>query len=143
VIESLADVMVMKGVPEHIRSDNGPEFVAKDLRKWLADTGAKTLYNGCNNPFLVKFLRQFRLIGFRRRETWGAAITSGFTRQPPRTPKSGDFSAAVFAECVGDVALVEVTPGSSRSAAQPPHIMILLYWSHGCSGPQNQCLRRN
>ena len=28
--------MVMKGVPEHIRSDNGPEFVAKDLRKWLA-----------------------------------------------------------------------------------------------------------
>ena len=35
MIESLADVMVMKGVPEHIRSDNGPEFVAKDLRKWL------------------------------------------------------------------------------------------------------------
>ena len=44
VIESLADVIVMKGVPEHIRSDNGLEFVAKDLRKWLADTGAKTLY---------------------------------------------------------------------------------------------------
>ena len=43
VIEALADVMVSKGVPEHIRSDNGPEFVAKDLRKWLADTGAKTL----------------------------------------------------------------------------------------------------
>src|ERR1700761_2410879 len=36
--------MVMKAAPEHIRSDNGPEFVAKDLRKWLADTGAKTLY---------------------------------------------------------------------------------------------------
>jgi hypothetical protein len=33
VIESLAGVMVMKGVPEHIRSDNGPEFAAKDLRK--------------------------------------------------------------------------------------------------------------
>ena len=44
VIGALADVMVMKGVPEHLRSDNGPEFVAKDLRKWLADTGAKTLY---------------------------------------------------------------------------------------------------
>lgn len=28
VIEALANVMVMKGVPEHIRSDNGPEFVA-------------------------------------------------------------------------------------------------------------------
>lgn len=44
VIGSLADVMVWKGVPEHLRSDNGPEFIAKDLRKWLADTGAETLY---------------------------------------------------------------------------------------------------
>ena len=44
VIEALADVIVMKGVPEDLRSDNGPEFVAKDLRKWLAKTGAKTLY---------------------------------------------------------------------------------------------------
>ncbi len=44
VIEALADVMVTKGVPEHLRSDNGPEFVARDLRKWLAGTGAKTAY---------------------------------------------------------------------------------------------------
>jgi putative transposase len=43
VIGALADVMVLKGVPEHLRSDNGPEFVAKYLRKWLAGTGAKTL----------------------------------------------------------------------------------------------------
>jgi hypothetical protein len=32
---SAADVIVMKGVPEHLRTDNGPEFVAKGLRKWL------------------------------------------------------------------------------------------------------------
>jgi hypothetical protein len=51
VIEALADVMVAKGVPEHIRSDNGPEFVAKDLRKWLADTGAKTLYIEPGSPW--------------------------------------------------------------------------------------------
>jgi hypothetical protein len=31
-------------VPEHLRSDNGPEFVAKDLRQWLINAGAKTLY---------------------------------------------------------------------------------------------------
>jgi hypothetical protein len=41
VIEALADVMVMKGVPKHIRSDNGAEFVPKDSRKSLADTGAE------------------------------------------------------------------------------------------------------
>jgi putative transposase len=50
VIAGLADVMVMKGVPEHLRSDNGPEFVAKDPRKWLADTGAKTLYIEPGSP---------------------------------------------------------------------------------------------
>ncbi len=36
--------MIEHGIPEHVRSDNRPEFVAKDLRQWLAQTGAKTLY---------------------------------------------------------------------------------------------------
>jgi putative transposase len=44
VIEVLADVMVTKGVTRHIRSDNGLEFVANNLRQWLSETGAKTLY---------------------------------------------------------------------------------------------------
>src|SRR5579872_4421451 len=35
VIETLADVMLVRGIPEHIRSDNGPEFIAEELRKWL------------------------------------------------------------------------------------------------------------
>ncbi len=59
VIESLADVMVIKGVPEHIRSDNGPEFVAKDLRKWLADTGAKTLYIEPGSPWENGYCESF------------------------------------------------------------------------------------
>jgi transposase InsO family protein len=33
VIDTLAEAMVTRGVPEHIRSDNGPEFVARKLRK--------------------------------------------------------------------------------------------------------------
>ena len=59
VIEALADVMVMKGVPEHIRSDNGPEFVAKDLRKWLADTGANTLYIEPGSPWENGYCESF------------------------------------------------------------------------------------
>jgi putative transposase len=51
VIGALADVMVMKGVPEHPLSDNGAEFIAKDLRKWLAATGAKTLYIEPGSPW--------------------------------------------------------------------------------------------
>ena len=59
VIEALADVMVMKGVPEHIRSDNGPEFVARDLRQWLATTGAKTLYIEPGSPWENGFCESF------------------------------------------------------------------------------------
>jgi putative transposase len=51
VIKVLADAMVMKGIPEHLLSDNGPEFVAKDLRQWLTDTGAKTLYIEPGSPW--------------------------------------------------------------------------------------------
>ncbi len=39
-IEVLADVVEIRGVPQYLCSDNGLELLAKDLRKWLADTGA-------------------------------------------------------------------------------------------------------
>jgi len=44
VIEALADVILHRGIPDNIRSDNGPEFVAEELRKWLAKVGTGTLY---------------------------------------------------------------------------------------------------
>ena len=59
VIEALADVMVIKGVPEPIRSDNGPEFVARDLRKWLANTGAKTLSIEPGSPWENGYCESF------------------------------------------------------------------------------------
>jgi putative transposase len=59
VISALADVMVLKGVPEHLRSDNGPEFVARDLRKWLAATGAKTLYIEPGSPWENGYCESF------------------------------------------------------------------------------------
>jgi transposase InsO family protein len=59
VIEALADVMVSKGVPEHLRSDNGPEFVARDLRKWLAGTGARTAYIEPGSPWENGYCESF------------------------------------------------------------------------------------
>ena len=59
VIEALADMMVMKGVPEHLRSDNGLEFVARDLRQWLANTSAKTLYIEPGSPWENGFCESF------------------------------------------------------------------------------------
>jgi putative transposase len=59
VIEALADVMVIKGVPEHIRSDNGPEFVARGLREWLAETGTRTLYIEPGSPWENGYCESF------------------------------------------------------------------------------------
>ena len=42
IIETLAELMTGKGVPEHIRSANGPEFTASTVREWLTNVGAGT-----------------------------------------------------------------------------------------------------
>ena len=41
VIETLAELMVSRGVPDHIRSDNGPEFTARAVREWLRVGGSQ------------------------------------------------------------------------------------------------------
>jgi putative transposase len=59
LIETLADLMLMHGIPEHIRSDNGPEFVAERLRKWLSAVGAKTLYIEPGSPWENGYCESF------------------------------------------------------------------------------------
>jgi transposase InsO family protein len=44
VIDALFNLFIVKGIPEHIRSDNGPEFTAKAVRKWLNQLEVKTLF---------------------------------------------------------------------------------------------------
>jgi transposase InsO family protein len=44
VLQCLTDLFVTHGPPEHIRSDNGPEFVAISVREWLGRIGVMTLY---------------------------------------------------------------------------------------------------
>lgn len=59
VIETLADAMLMNGVPEHIRSDNGPEMVAKVLREWLTSLGTKSLYIEPGSPWENGYCESF------------------------------------------------------------------------------------
>ena len=44
VIDVLSDQFILRGIPDHIRSDNGPEFVAKAVREWIDAVGARTAY---------------------------------------------------------------------------------------------------
>jgi len=59
VIESLADAMLFEGTPNYIRSDNGPEMVAKVLRQWLAGLGTKSLYIAPGSPWENGYCESF------------------------------------------------------------------------------------
>ena len=50
VIDVLSDLFILRGVPEHVRSDNGPEFVAKAVQEWIGAVGAKTAYIAPGSP---------------------------------------------------------------------------------------------
>jgi len=59
VINVLTDLFILRGVPEHIRSDNGPEFVAKAVQEWIAAVGAKTAYITPGSPWENGFIESF------------------------------------------------------------------------------------
>lgn len=59
VLDVLAELFVVRGVPEHLRSDNGPEFIARALRRWLEGTGAKTLYVAPGAPWENGYAESF------------------------------------------------------------------------------------
>jgi transposase InsO family protein len=59
VLERLSDLFVRKGVPDHIRSDNGSEFTAKRVGEWLERVGVKTLYIEPGSPWENGYVESF------------------------------------------------------------------------------------
>ena len=59
VIDHLFNLLVFRGIPEHIRSDNGPEFTAKAIRNWLSRLGVKTLYIEPGSPWENGYIESF------------------------------------------------------------------------------------
>ena len=51
VIEVLSDAMLFHGIPEHSRSDNGPEMTSKRVRNWLQLIGVQTLFIEPGSPW--------------------------------------------------------------------------------------------
>jgi transposase InsO family protein len=59
VIDVLSDLFILRGIPGHIRSDNGPEFVAKAVRDWITAVGAKTAYIMPGSPWENGYCESF------------------------------------------------------------------------------------
>lgn len=59
VLETLADLFLTRGQPSFIRSDNGPEFIAEQLREWLSKLDVKTLYIEPGSPWENGYVESF------------------------------------------------------------------------------------
>ena len=59
VLSQLYNLFIMRGVPEHIRSDNGTEFTAHAVREWLANVGVKTLFIEPGSPWENGYIESF------------------------------------------------------------------------------------
>lgn len=67
VMAVLMQLFIERGIPDHIRSDNGSEFTSKPIKAWLKNLGVKTLYiepgspweNGYNESFNGRFRDEF------------------------------------------------------------------------------------
>ena len=59
VIDILSDLFILRGIPGHIRSDNGPEFVAEAVQAWITAVGAKTAYIERGSPWENGYVESF------------------------------------------------------------------------------------
>ena len=59
VLYALADLFIQRGIPAHIRSDNGPEFCARVVREWLSRLGVETLFIEPGSPWENGYVESF------------------------------------------------------------------------------------
>lgn len=59
VVDALTDLFILRGSPELIRSDNGPEFIAQKVRDWINAVGAKTAYIEPGSPWENGYCESF------------------------------------------------------------------------------------
>jgi len=87
VVRTLVVLFERRGEPCFIRSDNGPEFIAKALKRWLEVAGVKTLYIEPGSPWENAYSETF--ISRFSDELLGRATKEGGIHQPAGSEGSG------------------------------------------------------
>ena len=59
VIDELFNLFIFRGIPGHIRSDNGPEFTSRAVQRWLNRLGVKTLFIERGSPWKNGYIESF------------------------------------------------------------------------------------
>ena len=124
VIEALSDLFAMRGVPRHIRCDNGPEFVAEALRRWLKYVGVATLYiepgspweNGYAESFHSRFRDEFLAMeifdGINDAQALTAAWRDDYNTQRPHSSLDYLTPAEFAAACAASTSAKASVPAA-------------------------------
>jgi putative transposase len=111
VIDTLAELFAIRGVPSHIRSDNGPEFIAQAIQRWLGQLGVKALYiepgapweNGYAESFHSKlrdeFLNAEEFASLREARGLTRAFQEAYNQARPHSGLGYQTPAAFAARC--------------------------------------------
>jgi transposase InsO family protein len=86
VIDVLSDLFFLRGIPSHIRSDNGPEFVAEAVREWITAVGAKTAYIERGSPWENGYIESFNACA----TNCSTARSSTLCARPRSSSRAGD-----------------------------------------------------
>jgi len=98
VLYWLSDLFLLRCIPEHVQSDNGPEFTAKVVRNWLERMGVRTLFiepgspweNGYNESFNLK-LRDAKVIIKKWRQDYNTVRPHSSLGYRPPAPEAKMF----------------------------------------------------
>ena len=134
VIATLERLKAERGLPENLRSDNGPEFIANALQEWLKNSGVKTLYIKPGSPWQNAYIESFnsRLRDeFLNREEFASLLEAEVLSAEWRRdynearPHSalGDRTPTEFAQrCRAPVGATPLPPRDSASPQPNPNL---------------------
>ena len=127
VVEVLGYLFAVRGVPEHIRSDNGPEFVARMVTRWLYRAGVKTLFiargspweHGCvesfNSRFRDELLNRELFVGLEDARWVVDRWRLDYNHQRPSSSLDYQTPAEFAARCCSSAGAYVLTPEQQRS----------------------------
>ena len=149
VIDVLSDLFILRSVPAHIRSDNGPEFVAKAVQEWIAAVGAKTAYIERGSPWENGYIESFNArlrdellngeIFYTLRE---AQIVIESWRRPSRLNRIQATSTRGVCACIHRVAGCATPTGSAGHAGATANLKLTFHLDHSAGGSPVTTLAR-
>jgi putative transposase len=123
VVQWISEVMLIRGVPRHIRSDNGPEFIAAAIRRYLEKAGVETLYIKPGSPWENGYAESFHsrlrdellnaelFTGLRDAKSLAVSWKNEYNHRRPHS-SLGYQTPAAYAACCEQ--------GRRASLAEPP-----------------------